>query len=163
MVTYISHSPEETLNLGREWGREAGPGWLFALFGDLGTGKTQLVKGLAMALGIDRVRSPTFALVNEHRQGRFPLNHLDLYRLSGPDEVRQAGLEDYFFDTQSVTVVEWAERWFTPSEIEGSVTVSPGRRLRTVRLEFLNEHDRRIEYEDFGAGILYTSSKCGGD
>ena len=71
-------------------------------------------------------------------------------------------LEDYFFDAQAVTVVEWAERWFEPGHAEWSDAVPSDMRLRVVRLAFLNEHERRIEYEDFGAGILHCPSKCGG-
>jgi tRNA threonylcarbamoyladenosine biosynthesis protein TsaE len=78
MVTFTSHSPEETQALGEAWGREAGKGWIIGLTGDLGAGKTQLVKGIARGLGIKaRIQSPTFALVNEYGEGRLPLAHLD--------------------------------------------------------------------------------------
>jgi len=74
MATFISHNPEETQTLGEEWGRLARRGWVIGLTGNLGAGKTQLVKGLARGLGIQgRIQSPTFALINEHREGRVPL------------------------------------------------------------------------------------------
>ena len=95
MATFISHSPEETFALGEEWGHAAQPGWLIALSGDLGAGKTQLIKGFARGLGIvGRIQSPTFALVIEHRDGRLPIAHLDLYRLDSADQILGDGLDD---------------------------------------------------------------------
>src|ERR1700716_268203 len=96
MATYISHSPAETEALGESWGRSAPSGLVVGLSGDLGAGKTQLVKGLARGLGVAaRVHSPTFALVNVYTGGRLPLFHLDLYRLDTPSQIMAAGLEDY--------------------------------------------------------------------
>lgn len=70
MVTFISHSPSETEELGEGWGRECGRGWIIGLSGDLGTGKTQLVKGLARGLKAGgRVTSPSYALVHEYPGG----------------------------------------------------------------------------------------------
>src|SRR5579862_1319112 len=96
MATFISHSPAETAALGETWGREAKPGLVIGLAGDLGAGKTELVKGIARGLGVtDRVQSPTFALVNSYSGGRLRLHHLDLYRLESLDQILAAGLEDY--------------------------------------------------------------------
>jgi tRNA threonylcarbamoyladenosine biosynthesis protein TsaE len=112
MATYISHSPAETAALGEQWGRAAESGLVIGLSGDLGAGKTQLVKGLARGLGIDAlVHSPTFALVNIYSGGRLTLFHLDLYRLESPQQIAAAGLDEYLTPA-GVTVVEWAERWF---------------------------------------------------
>src|SRR5713101_7068316 len=110
MDTNISHSPTETEALGEGWGRAAESGLVIGLCGDLGAGKTQLVKGLARGLGVTaRVHSPTFTLVNEYRGGRLPLFHLDLYRLETRTQLLAAGLEDYL-QPEGVTVIEWAER-----------------------------------------------------
>src|SRR5436190_22306784 len=96
MAILISKSPEQTLALGEEWGRQAQRGWVIGLSGDLGAGKTELVKGIARGLGSPgRVHSPTFALLNEYSGGRLPLFHIDLYRLNNREEVFGAGLEDY--------------------------------------------------------------------
>src|SRR3954468_488751 len=96
MATSISHSPGETEALGEAWGRIAQSGQVLGLSGDLGAGKTQLVKGLARGLGIsERVHSPTFALVNIYSGGRLALFHLDLYRLDTREQIAGAGLEDY--------------------------------------------------------------------
>jgi tRNA threonylcarbamoyladenosine biosynthesis protein TsaE len=112
MASCISHSPAETAALGEQWGRAAASGLVIGLCGDLGAGKTQLVKGLARGLGIAaRVHSPTFALVNIYNGGRLTLFHLDLYRLETREQILTAGLEDYL-KPKGVTVVEWAERWF---------------------------------------------------
>src|SRR5262249_47593742 len=92
MDTFISHSAEETAGLGEAWARAARAGWLIGLSGDLGAGKTQLVRGMARGLGITaRVHSPTFALIHIYRGGRLPLVHLDLYRLETAAQIRSAG------------------------------------------------------------------------
>src|SRR3954467_10299042 len=110
MATNISHSPTETESLGEAWGREATNGLVIALSGDLGAGKTQLVKGLARGLGITtRVHSPSFTLVNVYTGGRLTLFHLDLYRLETREQILSAGIEDYL-QPDGVTVIEWAER-----------------------------------------------------
>jgi tRNA threonylcarbamoyladenosine biosynthesis protein TsaE len=165
MATLISNSPEETTALGASWGREAPPGWVMGLTGELGSGKTQLVKGLARGLGIAaRVTSPSFALVNEYRGGRLPLFHLDLYRLDTPEQVSAAGLEDYLFAPPGVAVVEWIERWTldwdallkAQGQTPEALARAPGRpnapgRYRRVLIETLDERSRSITYEDFGA------------
>src|ERR1039458_1399666 len=110
MATFISHSPAETESLGETWGRAAQPGWVIALSGELGAGKTQLAKGVARGLGIAaRVHSPTFTLVNEYGGGRLRLFHLDLYRLETREQILSAGLEE-FLSSDGVAVIEWAER-----------------------------------------------------
>ena len=150
MATFISNSAEETFALGERWGHEAKPGWLIGLTGDLGAGKTQLVKGLAHGLGITaRIQSPTFAIVNEYVDGRVPLAHLDLYRLETQQQIIGAGLEEYFTHPAGVVVVEWCERW--PGFSANSFKASERSRLRVVRIEVLTENSRRIAYEDFDA------------
>ena len=149
MATFISHSPEETAALGEQWGREAKAGWVFGLTGDLGAGKTHLVKGIARGLGIKApVQSPTFALVNEYKEGRLPLAHIDLYRLETPAQIIGAGLEDYLTRPAGITVVEWCERWpdFTAPRASKLKTGF----LRLVRIESLSETERSITYEDSG-------------
>jgi tRNA threonylcarbamoyladenosine biosynthesis protein TsaE len=149
MTTVISHSPSDTEAFGEAWGREADSGFVIGLNGDLGAGKTQLVKGIARGLGIaERVHSPTFALIHQYNGGRLPLFHLDMYRLDTREQIIDAGLEEYFCRPQGVAVIEWAERWFP----EGSR--AEGRRsrvaFRRVSIEVLTETERRITYEDFG-------------
>jgi len=144
MATSISHSPSETEALGEAWGRAARSGLVLALTGDLGAGKTQLVKGFARGLGItQRVHSPTFALVNIYTGGRLRLFHLDLYRLETREQIVAAGLEEYL-SPDGVTVIEWAERWFPDVR-------SANGQSRWAKIETLSETERRITYEDIGA------------
>ncbi len=145
MATFISHSPAETETLGEEWGRTAQRGLVIALSGDLGAGKTQLVRGLARGLGVtSRVHSPTFTLVNEYGDGRLKLFHLDLYRLETPEQLHSAGIEE-FLQPDGVAVIEWAERME-----DGRWKMEDGK-MRKVKIEVLSETERRIVYEDSGA------------
>jgi tRNA threonylcarbamoyladenosine biosynthesis protein TsaE len=151
-MVILSHSPTDTHALGEEWGRAAQGGWVIGLSGDLGAGKTQLVKGIATGLGISaRVHSPTFTLVNVYRDGRLPLFHLDLYRLDTIEQILAAGLEEYL-DPAGVAVIEWAERLFGPGGAQpaGTFARRPNR-YRNVTIETINESSRRIMYEDSGA------------
>ena len=143
MATFISHSPEETESLGEQLGRVARHGLVIALTGELGAGKTQLVKGIARGLGsAARVHSPTFTLVNEYGDGRLKLFHLDLYRLETPGQILAAGLEE-FFQPDGVAVIEWAERIY-----DLRFTIYD---LRKVQIEIVCETKRKIIYDDFGA------------
>src|SRR5260370_19442303 len=145
MVMIISRSAADTLALGETCGRVAESGLVIGLSGELGAGKTQLVKGLARGLESSQaVHSPTFALVNIYRGGRLTLFHLDFYRLENREQIAAAGLEEYFHPA-GVTVIEWPERWFG-TRGQGSVTrhsplVTP---LRWVEMEILSDNERRI-------------------
>src|SRR4051812_22647050 len=144
----VTESPGETEKLGERWAVEVAPGWVIGLQGDLGAGKTHLVKGLARGLGVEtRVQSPTFALVNEYRGVRLPLFHLDLYRLQGEGQIRGAGLDQYFFQRSGVTVVEWIDRWPELMKDRTNFAIH----YRQVTMEQTAELQRRIQYEDFGA------------
>lgn len=151
MATSISHNVAETEALGEVWGRAAESGLVIALSGDLGAGKTHLVKGIARGLGFSgRVHSPTFTLVNVYSGGRLTLFHLDLYRLETREQILSAGFEEYL-NPAGVSVIEWAERWFgtTVCEITGG-SLSEAKRIRWVQIETLTETERRIVYEDSG-------------
>jgi tRNA threonylcarbamoyladenosine biosynthesis protein TsaE len=139
----ISRSPAETEALGEQLGRAAQRGLVIALSGELGAGKTQLVKGLARGLGIAaRVHSPTFTLVNEYAGGRLKLFHLDLYRLESSAQILAAGLEE-FLQPDGVAVVEWAERIY---DLRFAICD-----LRKMQIEIVSETERKIIYDDFGA------------
>jgi tRNA threonylcarbamoyladenosine biosynthesis protein TsaE len=148
MATSISHSPADTAALGERWGRAAQSGLVIGLCGDLGAGKTQLVKGLARGLGIPgRVQSPSFVLVNIYTGGRLTLFHLDLYRLDVPEQIAAAGLDQYL-QPAGVTVIEWAERWLDECRIQNLEGAGQVQQLRRVQIEVLSETERRIIYED---------------
>ena len=109
-VVYTS-SREETIQLGQFIGEMLKPGCVIGLCGELGTGKTHVIKGVAKGLGVDEryyVTSPSFTIINEY-PGRIPLNHFDLYRLEGTDQIEDLGYEEYFYG-EGVTVIEWAEK-----------------------------------------------------
>ena len=106
----ILRSPEETRALGRELGGLLRPGDFVALTGELGAGKTLLVRGAAEGAGASgSASSPTFALVNLYRGGTVALQHLDLYRLTGPAELFALGFDDLLAEP-AATLCEWAER-----------------------------------------------------
>ena len=108
-MEYLSHSPEETEQLGEQLGRTLRPGSVVAYRGDLGMGKTAFTRGLARGLGCTcRVTSPTFTIVNEY-SGALPLFHFDMYRLDSSDELFDIGWEDYLA-RGGVCAVEWSER-----------------------------------------------------
>ena len=135
MASIITHSPDETIAFGRKLAATLNSGAIVALAGDLGAGKTQLVKGIASGLGVaQEVTSPTFTLIHEYPGGKFPLYHIDLYRLDSPDEVLKIGLDEYL-DSRGVTVIEWADKFagLIPAE------------ARWVRLRALEGDMREIE------------------
>ena len=102
-------SEQETFDAGRRLGEQAAPGQIFALLGDLGTGKTVFTKGMAAGLGIEEpVSSPTFTIVQIYEEGRLPLYHFDVYRIADPEEMEEIGYEDCFFG-EGVCLVEWAD------------------------------------------------------
>jgi len=122
-ATYITKSPEETINLGERLAYRLSPGDCVLLYGDLGSGKTHFVKGVAKGLGINNIiKSPTFAYVNrytigklETRNSKFEANHghlyhYDLYRLNAGDDLTSIGLTESLDDDRAINVVEWADR-----------------------------------------------------
>ena len=104
-----TRSPEETFQFGEKLGREAKPGQIFTLNGDLGTGKTVFTQGFAAGLGItEPVNSPTFTIVQIYEEGRMPFYHFDVYRIGDVEEMDEIGYEDCFYG-EGVCLIEWAE------------------------------------------------------
>ena len=110
MLFVRTHHEDETRAFGAEVAIHLRGGELIGLRGDLGSGKTVFVRGLAAGLAIpsSKVRSPTFTLVNEYSGGRLPLYHIDLYRMA-PSDVDRMALREYFYGN-GVCVVEWIDR-----------------------------------------------------
>ncbi len=138
--TIETNSPAQTEAWAARLARTLEGGDVLALEGDLGAGKTTLVRGLAAGLGIDpsKVSSPTFALMNEYapRQGPgLTLVHIDAYRMNTPDELAGLGWDRLVEDTTVVIAVEW------PSKVEGAL---PPHRTTTITLEYLGEGERAI-------------------
>ena len=108
MERFETYNPAETEAFGEKLGRKAKAGQVYCLSGDLGVGKTVFTKGFARGLEVtEYVTSPTFAIVNEY-EGRLPLYHYDVYRISCEEEMEDTGYEDYFYG-EGVCLVEWAE------------------------------------------------------
>lgn len=107
-MVYETLSAEETYEIGKEIGKNALPGSVYALIGDLGVGKTVFTQGVAAGLGItEHVNSPTFTILQVYEEGRLPFYHFDVYRIGDPEEMEEIGYEDYFFG-EGVCFVEWA-------------------------------------------------------
>ena len=120
-MTITTQSETETGEVGRKLASTLEAGAVVLLVGDLGAGKTALVRGLAEGLGVspEEVSSPTFTLMQEYRGGRVPLVHVDLYRLNDPREIDDLGLEE--LGMESVLAIEWAEK--LPRAIAGAVEI----------------------------------------
>ena len=119
-----SFCAEDTLRLGRELGEQAGPGEVYCLIGDLGTGKTVFTQGVAAGLGVkETVSSPTFTIVQVYEGGRLPFYHFDVYRIGDVEEMEEIGYQDCFYG-EGVTLVEWADlvREILP-ETYGRITI----------------------------------------
>jgi tRNA threonylcarbamoyladenosine biosynthesis protein TsaE len=135
---YTTHSAAETVALGRRLASKLKPPKLVVLRGELGAGKTTLVKGIAegfQAAAEEQVTSPTFTLVHEYRGPRANLFHVDLYRVDTERELETLGLDD-LFDERSVILVEWGEK-FARFERE---------RDAEIVLERRGEDDREIVF-----------------
>lgn len=104
-----TNSSEETFRFGTELAKQAKPGDIYTLNGDLGVGKTVFTQGFAKGLGIEEaVNSPTFTILQEYETGRLPFYHFDVYRIADPEEMYEIGYEDYFF-SNGVCIIEWAQ------------------------------------------------------
>jgi tRNA threonylcarbamoyladenosine biosynthesis protein TsaE len=135
-MTEVTHSEEETIELGRRIARELPNRAVVVLIGNLGAGKTTLAKGIISGLGAapsEEVSSPTFTLIHEYGEGR--VYHIDLYRLDRPEQVATLGLEE-IFDRDAVVLIEWGERF---------PKLMPPERLE-IRLRALEDDKREVSY-----------------
>lgn len=108
-MIFESNSPEETFKIARQLGKQAKPGEIYCLSGELGVGKTVFSQGFASGLGIaEDINSPTFTILQTYESGKMPLYHFDVYRLEDAGEMEEIGYDDYFFG-EGVCLIEWAE------------------------------------------------------
>ena len=137
---FMSHSEQDTLKLGNSIGKNILPGVTVLLYGDLGTGKTVLIRGVGEAMKISGIKSPSFTLINEYKSptGIF-LIHSDLYRLE-EESVFALGLEEFAGVSDSVLFIEWPERWKNP----------PVNDVIKIFLTALNESEREIKISATG-------------
>lgn len=109
MLTFITHSAEETISLGYKIGQKLKKGDIIAMQGTLAAGKTTITKGIAQALEItDTITSPTFCLISEY-YGKMPLYHMDVYRLDGAEDFVNLGTDDMLYG-DGVSIIEWSEK-----------------------------------------------------
>lgn len=136
--TVVTHSAEETIELGHELGRELSPGSVVLLRGELGAGKTTLVKGIAehfSAATADDVTSPTFTLVHEYRGREAVVFHIDLYRIDTPRELESLALQD-MMDGGSILLVEWGEKFPAVAELAAA----------EISIEHAGGDERRVTF-----------------
>lgn len=106
---FVANGVEQTEQIAQEFGATLQGGEVVLLHGEMGAGKTHFVKGLALGLDIiDTITSPTFALHNQYL-GRLILNHFDFYRIDDPTEAEMLGLDEFFYDKNGVSAIEWSE------------------------------------------------------
>ena len=109
-MIFNCQSVKETQDLAKKLARNINPGTTISLIGDLGTGKTTFTKGFARQMGIkDHVASPTFKLVSEYKGKKYKLNHIDAYRMNGPEDFLNIGGEEYLLSKNSITIIEWGD------------------------------------------------------
>lgn len=117
-LSIITTAPEKTRAIGEDLARHLFPCLVLALVGELGSGKTTLIQGIARGLGVSSpVKSPSFMLIREYA-GRMPLFHFDFYRITRDEEILNLGYEEYCYQKGGVVVIEWANRIrkYLPSE-----------------------------------------------
>lgn len=139
-MEFITKSANQTQDLGQRLGASLIGGEVFALEGDLGSGKTTFIQGLAKGAGItQRVISPTFIVMRQYSLPKFTFYHVDLYRLEGDlnKEIENLGLKNMIGDNNSVMVIEWAER----------IKELLPRQTKWIKFENLGEDKRKIIYE----------------
>lgn len=144
-MVFQTKSTSETIRLGKKIGRFLQRGDVVALVGELGTGKTQLIKGLASGVGIKNLKyisSPSFTLINEYR-GRIPFYHIDLFRLNREQEAEELGLEEYYHG-DGVTAIEWADK--IPSLLPTE--------LVWIQINYHGVHERLVEIVGKGKRYL---------
>ncbi|MDI6765720.1 MAG: tRNA (adenosine(37)-N6)-threonylcarbamoyltransferase complex ATPase subunit type 1 TsaE [Bacteroidota bacterium] len=139
--SFITQSEDETISVGFQFGETLTPGSVVALFGDLGTGKTRLIKGLCKGLGVaEHVSSPTFTIVNEYHGKCCKIFHFDFYRMNSITELKEIGFDEYIYN-DGVCVIEWADR------VE---KLLPPDRFNVFLKLGANENEREIRIEKIG-------------
>ena len=142
-IEIVTNSAAETIELGRKIGCSLKGGEVFALIGNLGTGKTHLIKGISLGLeahGSDQVSSPTFVLVNEYfgRAGLIHIYHIDAYRIESVAEFEALGFDEYC-RPDSVVLVEWADKVLPALDDYDSIT---------IQMEHISESRRKITVQN---------------
>ncbi len=132
----LTKSAEETIELGKSIGTKLKPGAIVAFYGELGSGKTTMIKGICLGLGVEEqaiVKSPSFIMVNEY-QGKWPIYHIDLYRTKNLQEILSIGFDEYL-NAKGICLIEWAEK------IENELPMN----IIKVEIEVLGANERKVK------------------
>ena len=142
MLTFFTHSADETTALGYKIGKKLKKGDIIAMQGTLAAGKTTITKGIAQALDIsEEITSPTFCLISEY-YGKMPLYHMDVYRLDGAEDFINLGVEDMLYG-DGVCIIEWSEKIM--DELPKNTII--------LRILPQDDNSRKIEIENFNETI----------
>ena len=142
MLTFFTHSADETTTLGYKIGKKLKKGDIIAMQGTLAAGKTTITKGIAQALDIsEEITSPTFCLISEY-YGRMPLYHMDVYRLDGTEDFINLGVDDMLYG-DGVCIIEWSEKIM--DELPKNTII--------LRILPQDDNSRKIEIENFNETI----------
>jgi len=143
----ISQSVNDTINIGKRIARNLQKGDIVGLFGEFGSGKTVLTKGIAAGLGVKRntVISPSFVLIRQYNSGKIPLYHFDLYRLKAPQDLLILGYEEYLY-AEGITVIEWADRlkFLLPKEFLKIKLYIKGNKQRLLEMTALGRNYKQL-------------------
>jgi len=154
----ISKCVNDTLKIGRAIAKNLKKADIVCLFGELGSGKTVLTKGIASGLGIkmSKVISPSFVLIRQYAIARIPFYHFDLYRLKAIEDIFALGYEEYFYD-EGITVIEWADRlkFLLPKEYLRIKLYVKSDLQRLLELSAFGKHYRQL------LGKIYESRTFG--
>ncbi len=146
-LQFITQSFKETRDIGKRLAKFVKPGDIICLFGDLGSGKTTLVKGLASGLGAheEDVTSPTFVFLNVYDQAKRTIFHFDLYRLEKEQELFDIGYEEFFYG-KGVSIIEWSERLgpLLPKERLDIYLEHTGEDVRDIRLKAVGRRYEQV-------------------
>jgi tRNA threonylcarbamoyladenosine biosynthesis protein TsaE len=163
-VVLQTKSASETIRIGRSIGSRLLSGDVVALVGELGAGKTQLIKGIATGAGVGKptyISSPSFTLINEY-PGRIPFYHIDLFRLGWEKEAEELGLEDYF-QSEGITVIEWADKIpsLLPREMLLIHIVYAGKNRRSLEITGIGKRfeDLVDQMRSFAFGVRSSEAK----
>lgn len=137
------HSTEETKKLAQQLASEAKKGDIFALYGDLGSGKTTFTRYFVEALGVpSRVQSPTFIIHRIYEHDKLKINHFDLYRLTSLDEVLDMGFRETICDPDTVSIVEWPQ-------IAEPILEEYNHKLIKIYFEQIDESQRLVKIKKY--------------
>lgn len=134
-MEYFTNSSDETIAVGKKIGTKLKLGDVVGFYGELGSGKTTMIKGVAMGLGVKEqslVKSPSFVMINEYK-GRYPIYHIDLYRIKNAGEILSIGFDEYLYG-EGVCLIEWAEK--AEKELPENII--------KIELEVVNPEQRKI-------------------